>query len=88
MNKDLIYPENSFFENINITKEKIPEIQKKLVGVYDELSKLKINGNEEFDKLKERFDKYKNLYDKFIESRNGITMDESLPFIYVPNDNI
>jgi len=88
MNKNVIYPENSFFENINTTKGKIPEIQEKLVGVYDELSKLKINGNEEFDKLKERFDKYKNLYDKFIESRNGITMDESLPFIYVPNDNI
>jgi hypothetical protein len=88
MNKDLIYPEDSFFENINITKEKIPEIQKKLTSVYDELSKLKINGNEEFDKLKERFDKYKELFDKFIKSRNGISMDDNSPFIYMPNDNI
>lgn len=86
MNNSQNYPENDIFQNINDSNDKIPEIQKNLNGVYNELAKLKFENNTDIDKLKEGFDKYKKLYDQFIESRNSFQMDLK-PFVYISDSN-
>jgi len=73
--------DSQIHDNIIESIKKSSELKDKLSSIYDKLSTLKINENTDIDILKSKFDEYKKLYQQFIESKNGIQL-EDLPFVY------